>query len=160
MFQWLFSLFSKTNSNDVFCTYKPEERLIYSYWNGKELIKADPMTLYKKVMSHGAEISIDWKVSSSVSKDAISSHSNLIKRLREIFEIPPFQSDGLTESELIDLLDHFLSFVNIVKKNSSISATLPNSMELSLTSSETESPTTNSSDCGSTEKEDSTEKQQ
>lgn len=111
-------------------------------------------------MSHGAEISIDWKVSSSVSKDAISSHSNLIKRLREIFEIPPFQSDGLTESELIDLLDHFLSFVNIVKKNSSISATLPNSMELSLTSSETESPTTNSSDCGSTEKEDSTEKQQ
>lgn len=122
MFQWLFSLFGKKHKQDqglgdTLEFYKPKERIIYSYWNGSQIVKADPMTLYKRVMDHSQELSAEMKVSNSPSKDASSSHTSLVKKVRDIFNVLPLEEGGLSELETLQLLDHFMTYTNAVKKN-------------------------------------------
>lgn len=141
------------SKDDVF---KLSERKIYSYFNGKEMIKADPLALYKKVAEVGPSLSIDIKVAKSPSKDATKAHNSLIQQIREIFDVPSFKDGGLTEAELQALLDHFLTYCEGVKKNSKMFTTsLPNSEE-SKTTSEEDRIIPPSLDSGSTAKEDST----
>ena len=154
-------LFEKVKSfllgEDRYDVYHPKKRMIYSYWNGDKLIDSDPLVLYKRMMDHSTDISIDMKVSSSASKDSGKAHNNLIKSIREIFEIKPLAEGGLTEIETVNLLDHFIIYSEWVKKNLNPSATSSNSLEESNSSSEESQATLNSLESGSIEKGSSTE---
>jgi hypothetical protein len=152
MLNWLKSLFVWHNGpvqlEDV---YKPKERLIYRYWNGKEEVAVDPMVLYKRLMDKGPEISIDLKVASSASKDNRKAHDRMIGTLREVFSLESLVNGGLTEQETQDLMDHFLLYVESIKKNSnptpiSVTETSP----LTDPSSGASPPTENISDSGPT----------
>lgn len=101
--------------------YRLQDRLIYKYWNGNEEIIADPLVLYKKMMARGPELSIDIKVSTSISKDADKAHDQAILKIREIFSVKSLDEGGLTELETVQLLDHFLLYCEEIKKNSSYS---------------------------------------
>lgn len=119
-------------SKDRFDIYKPRHRLIYSYWDGSRIVHVDPMTLYKKVMAKGPEISIAIKIANSPSKSAPQGHEDVLKNVRDIFEVVPWdpkKGTGLTESEAFELLDHFLSYCDNVKKNTNPSQTLSNNSE-------------------------------
>ncbi len=142
--------------------YKPKQRHIYSYWDGTNLIKADPIVLWKKVMGIWPELSIDMRVANSPSRDALQAHEAMIRKIRELFTLKSLEEGGLSELEAIGLLDHFLLFCNITKKNSSPSATTqtgtspvtPEPTTPSGEKSSTPSPATpNTSDSGSTVKE-------
>ncbi len=133
------------------------DRQIYHYHNGKEEIHADPMILYKAMMKVGPELSIDMKVATSASKDAEKAHDSLIKKIRGIFSLKSLEEGGLTENESIDLLDHFLIYTEVLKKNSSPLVTSPMVTSHPSSPSSAEKPTTlSSSECGSTDKEPST----
>lgn len=146
-----------------FGLYKPKERWIYRYWDGQKIRPVDPLTLYKRLMSDWAAIDIDVKVARSKSKDNRSSHDKLIGRLRTVFEVPEkFEGGGLTEQELMDLFDHFLTFIGYEKKSmnqSTIQSEAPSpttpspSVPPSSGSSEGNQPTKSSSDSGSTGQE-------
>lgn len=145
---------TKKESEDEFNIYKPKERLIYSYWNGKELVKADPMTLYKKVMNVGPELAIHFKVAKSQSSGAKDAHDSLIKEVRNIFGVKSLEEEpeGLPQLETMELLNHFLAFINRIKKNSRTLPTTSKHSEDSIPTSEDENPPiSNSSDSGSTE---------
>lgn len=138
-----------------FAIYKPKERLIYQYYNGKEVVKADPMTLYKKVMDVGPEMAIHFKVAKSQARDAKGAHDALIGEVRKIFGIVSMEDDpdhGLPQMETMEVLDHFLTFIARVKKNSRTLPTPSAPSEDSTPTSEEGGPLTSStSDFGSTE---------
>lgn len=154
---WLKSLFSSSHSLDM---YKPNERNIYKYHNGQSWIRADPMVLYKRIMEKAPEIQVEMSVSNSISKDAIKAHSDLINRLRGIFDIKTLEAGGLTESEVIQLFDHFMEYVDTIKKNSRKLATPQEESKASKTSSVEGPPTPSSSESGSTKSEDSSKEQE
>ena len=131
--------------------YHPKERRIYSYHDGGKMVIVDPMLLYKKLMEVSADLSVDMKVANSQSKDARKAHDAMIKRLRDVFEIKSFAEGGLTEVETLDLMDHFLSYIDDVKKNSSTSQTSSKETpDLSNSSLAENPPSPNSSGSGST----------
>ncbi len=126
---WLKSLFTKsaTSTNpDNFDVYHPKERLIYRYWNGHQQIFADPLCLYRRMLTKGPELSIDMKVSTSPMKDAHEAHVRMLAKIREIFCIEDFEKDGmgLTELETVELLNHFLVYCDLLKKKSNPTPTL------------------------------------
>lgn len=156
LWNWLKGVFStkEESSDDMF---KPAERKIYHFWNGKDLIKVDPMPVYKRLMSVAPELSIDLKVASSISKDARTAHDAAIKTVRNIFSITPYEEGGLTEAEAMDLLDHFYNFCQGLKKKARMIPTPPTETSASSTPTVADTPTTESGlASGSTEKESST----
>ncbi len=153
LFGWLFS------RSEIFDIYKPRERLIYKYFNGKEEIAADPLTLWKKVMAVGPEMSIDIQVSQSPMKNAPEAHTELLSKIRGIFTVTPLneKGEGLSELETVELLNHFLIYSERLKKNTSPYATSSSNSEVSAVSSGDGPVTRNTSDSGSTENVPSTE---
>lgn len=150
----------KEESEDDFSIYNPKERLIYKYWNGKELVVADPMTLYKKVMDVGPELAINFQLAKSASKDAKEGHNSLISSIRNVFNVQSLEDtpEGLGQTETMMLLNHFLAYCNRLKKNSRMFATTSSLSEDSHPTSQPDQPTPNTSDYGSTENEQSSEK--
>ncbi len=151
---WLKSLFTKsmsTSNPDNFDVYHPKERLIYRYWNGHQQIFADPLVLYRRMLTKGPELSIDMKVSTSPMKDAAEAHVRMLAKIREIFCIEDFEKDGmgLTELETVELLNHFLVYCDLLKKKSNPSPTPSTPTVPSPVSSPGAPPTPNSSASGS-----------
>lgn len=141
----------KSKPRETGDVYKPHERLIYRYWNGKEIILADPLILYKRVMEVGPSISIDFKGAVSPLKKAPQYHDSLVATVRKVFSINSLADGGLTESESLDLLDHFLTYVESLQKKTSTSVILPTATSASSDSSSADSqPTPNTAASGST----------
>lgn len=147
--------------------YRPAERKLYGYWNGHKTIWEDPLVLYKKLMEVGPELSVDIKVANSSMKGNIEASNNMVEKIRTIFDIEPYdknnpRSSGLTQIQLADLLGHFMSYCEDIKKNSVGSPTSPPTSEpsapSSIASEEKDQPTKSALDSTSTEKESSTEK--
>lgn len=165
LFRWLLTFF-KILPKPGIDLFRPEERLLYGYWNGSTTIWADPLVLYKKLMEIGPEISINIKVANSPMQGNIEASNSLAKQIRSIFNIAPFDpsnktSNGLTESELIALLGHFLNYSEDVKKKLAGYVTVPTTSQDSASSSQSapkqNPPTTTTSDSNSIEKDKSTE---
>lgn len=158
-FSWLLSFFWTPSS--PLDLYHPKERLIYAYFTGKEIIKADPMILYRKFKDK--EVLIDSAIKAirgPESKWKEPERINFIKYIREIFDLKSFEEEGLTELELSDLFNHFLTYCGDVKKNSNQSQTSSTPTEDSKSSSEADQPISNSSDSGLTKNESSIDKQE
>lgn len=158
-FAWLKS-FVTSNEKISFDLYTIKERKIYHYYDGQKLINADPMILYKKIMEVAPELHIDIKVASSASKDASKAHDNVINKIRSIFSLKSLEQGGLTEAECYDLLTHFISYTETLKKNLNPSPTLQTATLPPIKSTPAEEPPTSKpSGCGLTEKESTIEKQ-
>jgi hypothetical protein len=167
---WVQSFFAPKKVGPVhsFDVYRPAERYIYSYFDGEKIVRADPIELFRRIMSKGPELRTDIAVSQSASKDAERCHVRMIETIRELFNVKPLdpvKRIGLTEAETMDLLNHFFTFNSEVKKNSNEPPTSPTATsqpmppptaEPSSASVNVESPTTKSSDSGSTENDPST----
>lgn len=134
MFKWLFG------GGDESGTFSPKKRLLYRYFNGAEIVRADPMVLYKKVMDVGPELAIDMKVAGSPLKDATKAHGKVVEKIRKIFNLKPFEHGGLSEIEATDLLDHFLTYCEDVKKNMNSPMTLPKETTASTPASSGDKP--------------------
>lgn len=172
---WISSLFATKAeaipAEDELSVYKLHNRTIYHYDNGEEVVKEDPIVLYKKVMAVGPELGVDIKIARSPSKSAREAHDKMINKIRGIFSLKPFKEGGLTEQETADLLDDFLLFCESIKKNSRVSTisakeTSTPTPTSSAPASTTPTmpvepqPTQNTSVSGSTEKEVTTNTQQ
>lgn len=105
---------------DFYSVYKPGQRLIYKYWNGKDWVFTDPMVIYQKMAAVGPELYIDMKLSESISKDAPLGRRNLLKKIRDIFDVKLYEEGGLTQTETVNLLFHFITYCEWIKKNSSL----------------------------------------
>lgn len=116
----MFGWFKKTITRDVHNVYQPKERLIYSYWDGKDTRKADPMILYRKVMDDRASLSANMTAATTESKFAPQAYKDMLVTIRKIFEVEPLDKGGLTEAETCALLDHFMTYVDELKKSTDL----------------------------------------
>lgn len=121
-----------TDITDVGNLYSLQERSIYGYFRGEKdtndepvIVWTDPLAMWKKLMEHGPELSVRMKVAFSPSKGNVQAHTELVKQIRDAFGIKPFEEGGLTEAECVYLLDHFLTYIGTIKKNSSEPPTPP-----------------------------------
>lgn len=136
--------------------YHPGERLIYRYFDGKETKAADPLVLYKRWRQVWPELSTDLKVATSrllPDKDTIPAHEHAVKHMRWIFNVKSLAEGGLTDSEMEDLLYHFLEYSDRLKKDSPPSPTSSTPMGGWNGSSADGLGMSNSSDSGSAEGE-------
>ncbi len=165
MIQWLLRTLGilPTPGKDL---YRPSEKKLYGYWDGGKTVWQDPMVLYKKLMEVGPELSIDIKVANSPMKGNIEASNSLVEKIRKIFNLPLYDVNnprysGLTETQLTELLGHFLLYCEDVKKNIAISPTSPPTGEASApptTSAAMEDPATKSTlASNSTEEKPSTD---
>lgn len=121
--------------------YSIDQRVIYTYWDGKKMVKADPMILFKNMMAMGADLFIEIKVSMSDSKDAAKAFDSSVDKIRKIFSVEPLsENGGLTEAETLNLFDHFLVYVDRLKKNSKTSQISPTATSAASRGSTAESP--------------------
>ena len=139
----------KKDSLDDLAIFHVDDMQIYVYHNGSEVIKADPMTLFKRVSERMSEIQADIQL---ICMPAMKGWENKIdeayqhalKCIREVYNVKPLEEGGLTEQKTFELHNHFLRFVFDVKKNSSQSQTsLPTTESASVPLQE--SPSTTSS---------------
>lgn len=169
---WLKSFFKKEAEKEIekeeeeekepeagFSLYKPKERLIYGYFDGQDIVYCDPLELYQNLMSVAPTLDIDIKVANSPMKDANQAFQEACLKVRDIFKVKPYKEGGLTETECMDLLGHFLNFCHTVKKNASESPTTPSEVSSTTNSSSVDSPaTTNTSATTSAKDESSIDK--
>lgn len=110
--RWCKRLFGITSSERG---YSASDRLVYAYFNGRVLVKVDPKVIYKKVMDIGPELSVDLRVSESISRDAKVAHASLIQKIRSIFDLASSQDNGLTETEAVELFGHFMGYISALR---------------------------------------------
>ena len=132
MFGWIRRLFGKEESLEI---WTPGERRIFAYFDGQQVRKADPIVLYKELMARGPEIDISRKVAASESKDALKAHGDLVALIREVFGVQTLAGGGLTDPEVVDLLDYFLGYVEDVKKKCPSPLTSPGATSAAMASS-------------------------
>ena len=166
MFSWLKSFFTRSRTAEGgYDTFHVARRLIYRYSDGTKLVQADPIILYRKLMSVYNDIDANNTLARSQSKNAAKGQEAVVKYIRQVFDVKPFEEGGLTETETTALLDHFLIYCDEVKKNSGIgpnsATTTPADTSSSTPSSDSASsaepsPPTKSSPSGSSESGDST----
>ena len=135
-----------------------KNRKIYTFFDGERDRRVDPMIVYKRISTVAPSLSIDIKVSQSASKDAIKAHDTVVAKIQEIFGVRPLDdTGGLTQGEMLDLLNDFMEWCSQVKKNSRTEQiSSPPTEEVSPPRSLATEP---GSDCGSTVNESITEGQ-
>lgn len=90
--------------------YSEEERRIYHYFDGSGMVHVDPVDLHRRLKEVWVELVIDIRVARSRSRESENASLRQAEKIRGVFLIPPFEAGGLTEAELLNLLDHFLGF--------------------------------------------------
>lgn len=154
MFGWLKNLFRRKERYDV---YTPSEKCIYTYWNGKEWANADPIAVFRRLKEVWGDLSVDMKVARSPMKDATIAHRKALDKIRKIFNLAPLRDDlyadnTLTDVQASDLLDHFLTYVGSLKKNSSqIPTSVEETSDSMPSTSEDSQPIPSIAACGSIE---------
>ncbi len=145
---WQWMRFKRNNERvDI---YRLDERMIYRYFDGQKEVAADPQVIYKRMANIGPELSVNIKVANSQHKDAGKAHNNLVAQIRGVFQVKPLDEGGLTELETAQLLDHFMIYIDELKKKSNLCATSLSNSAATGPSSEESPATSNSSGSGST----------
>lgn len=124
---------------DLLDVYQPRERAIYRYFDGQKQVSADPLALHYRYCDRSGDLGVMARVANSICKDAGKAFLDVVRYIREIFELKPVAEGGLTDNEAVELLAHFLRYIETVKKNSP-----PSSMSAPATSA----PSAPSSDAG------------
>lgn len=158
MFRWLLSWFQKKPEFSL-DLYIPAERFIYKYFDGSKVVTADPMALCKRLAEKGSYLAMDMKVAKAGMKDSPKKHDAAMAAIRYVFDVSEFKDGGLTDLELVSLLEHYLTYEDYQKKTANLLWTLPmGTSSASLPSTAASPVTPSSSGSGSTEGVSSTEK--
>lgn len=157
MLRWFLSLFRKREPEYALDLYKPIERYIYQYFDGEKVRKADPMVICKRLADKGYLISVDMRAANAGMKDSPKKHDDAIAAIRYVFDLKPYDQGGLTELEVVSLLEHYLTFEDYQKKTARTLPISPRATSPSTPPSSAESqPTPNTSGSGSTDAASST----
>lgn len=107
--------------------YKPRERLIYRYFNGSEVVAADPFPLQMGLLEKEG-LDQDLKIMSSQSIPLTGENGTLgtvveiVNHVRKVFQVEPYKNangkeSGLTDKECLELLGHFFGWLMTQKKS-------------------------------------------
>lgn len=100
------------NELQHYSVYRPERRLIYHYFDGQRVVPGDPLVIHRRLMKVWPSISQDLEVltEGGDSPEAGESHERIAETVRGVLNLKPVIEGGPTESELVGLLHHFLTY--------------------------------------------------
>lgn len=137
--------------------FPKQDRLIYTFWDGKKQVRSDPLVLYKRFMGVASELWKCLEVAKSPMKDAASHHTRAMELLQGIFRFEVCLDDHevkdgmVTQGFALETFLSFMAFIADVKKNSSLFTTSAAATSPASPDSPGDAPaTSNSSDSGST----------
>lgn len=132
MINWLKRLFSRSEAPKgvepapADYAFTAEERSIYYFFDGTRVVRADPIELWRKYSKVAGSLHTAQAVAASPSKDAEEQYDKMVGYIHEIFGTKRLAQEGGIEDVLaVRLLDHFLSYLDVLKKNMKRSATSP-----------------------------------
>lgn len=133
-------------------------RSLFRYWNGERDVYGDPFYIWRQILNHpkfNAET-----MAFLVDEGSEPETTICVEAMCEIFGVQRWDSDtqsGLTDMEIIMLLDSFDAYLSGVKKNSSTGATSspPTDSESSTSTEAPKEATSSSSGANSTSSEQS-----
>lgn len=124
--------------------WRNRNRLIYRYWDGARMRRADPILVHRNL-----RLCDKWDMENDLEfhlKGHQEATLRCIAAAREVFEIPVLDDrKGLTEEETLDTLAGFIIWVDELKKNSRPQPTSRESPPLSPLSEVGSEPITNPS---------------
>ena len=133
LFRWLISWFRKTQplelleNGERLDVYRPSKRLVFSYFDGTNMVRADPMTLYRKLVLQGVDIKTNLKAfhEAQTETDALTAHAGLVSQVNQAFNLKPYEEGGLTSVETLACWDKFLHFVGFTNQSAPTSLAQP-----------------------------------
>lgn len=92
------------------------QRFIFSYWNGKKTVKADPMVLWRTLQQCDDFREEDFKMLSveATRNETVAKLANVV---RSVFSIPSLDEGGLTELECLGVMNSFIAYSGFQKKS-------------------------------------------
>jgi len=132
----------------------PDRRLIFTFWDGVRIRKADPLEVTRRLFDPAEEAKgFDIEETPQMLKCGVITQELEAFRLiglavRSAFDIPPVSQGGLTDMDCWVLLNSLCASNNGLKKNGSL---FPTSSASTAVTSTPESPTSNGSGSGSIE---------
>lgn len=105
-----------------FATFRPQDRLIYRYTNGKGMVDADPMRLRRDLLSLPDvdilnELKVLFLTSPGMDKARLEAFDKIANAARRVFKVPPLDEGGLAEGEWVSLVLHFCNYLGTLKEN-------------------------------------------
>jgi hypothetical protein len=98
--------------------FRPKERLIYTYWDGQKDRAGDPLELIRKLTGiDGFSLEHDAKLAAGQTPEATKALGRLVEAVRSAFGVKNLEEGGLTETETLALLHHFLDFLREVQRD-------------------------------------------
>lgn len=157
-FSWLASFFRA--SQPRLDLWVPRERLIFAYFDGGKIVSDDPLEIWRRLAEVGPELAQDIEVGRCQKVEwALPAQDEIAAKLRNIFGVKTVKEGGLGRVELAELFDRFMLYTSELKKNSSLTATLPTATSAStLNSPATNRPIPSSLASGSAANEPTTGK--
>ncbi len=135
-----------------------KRRSLFRYWNGEKHVYADPFKVWRAILNHPK---FNVETMAHLVDDGVEPETTMcVDAMCEIFGVTRWDAQdttGLTDMEILTLLDSFDTYLANVKKNSSLGVTSsPPTDSVSSSSQEAPKPTTNCSlDATSTSSEQS-----
>lgn len=128
--------------------FRPKERLIYRYWDGRKERLGDPLALVRRLTTYeGLALEVDAKLASGSTPEAPAALGRIVDATRAVFGVQPLEQGGMTEGECLALLYHFMEFVGEVQRDAGPLLKLPGATAGPAAGG---SPTASSRDSGST----------
>ncbi len=145
LWRWFMSLFLK-KSPGAWDAYHPGKRRIYSYYDGQVIVHADPLVLWKRYKAVSVDLASNYNLAFSVptlaadpnlkgdtytkiikdlQEQSRKGHERYVTIVREVFSVKSLSEGGLTDDECDDLIDHFISYIIALKKNTRPTPTMP-----------------------------------
>lgn len=128
-------------------------RFIFTYWNGTQNVKGDPMVIWRALQQHEDFREEDFKL---ITVDALRNKiiAKIAGVVREVFSIKLPEAGGLTELECLDVLRSYMAYSGFQKKNTEGTPTLPMPTDLNVSApSIQQQNTSEDSECTSTSTE-------
>jgi hypothetical protein len=103
-----------------FSVFKVDKLRIYTYWDGSEEVRADPMTIFKKWSEKMGDLDADLRIARANIKGSEEAYDKALDKIRYIFSIKAFDGKtGLDEETTLA----YVRYINDLKKNILPSAT-------------------------------------
>jgi hypothetical protein len=104
--------------------FTKKERCIFKFWNGERNIGGDPLAIQRKLITFpDFNLEVDLKLLQLANEESLNAFDRLVRAARHAFKVKDFEVDedgnesGLLDTEMIELIVDFGTFLTDVKKN-------------------------------------------
>lgn len=115
MIAWFRKLFDRPDSFG----YRPGQREIFEYWDGKRFRKGDPLAIHRAMLTDpDFDMNIDPGLAGVPHVKGLIATGRVAAAVRKAFAIAPLDAGGLTDGECLTLFCTFGAYIHQLTESS------------------------------------------